>query len=114
MNYQDFFSSLGFNFNSDLKQRTIEFEKKNNLSKKLKNSVFFYKNLNNTNTSFYLITTELNSTEIEDVRKYIWNKNDADLIFYYQREEAKLDMFYAKYSPKISNEESKLDTFMTS
>ena len=114
MNYQDFFSSLGFNFNSDLKQRTIEFEKKNNLSKKLKNSVFFYKNLNNTNTSFYLITTELNSTEIEDVRKYIWNKNDADLIFYYQREEAKLDMFYAKYSPKISNEESKLDTFSTS
>ena len=114
MNYKDFFSSLGFNFNSDLKQRTIKFEKKNNLSKKLKNSVFFYKNLNNTNTSFYLITTELNSTEIEDIRKYIWNKNDADLIFYYPGEGSKLDMFYAKYSPKISNEESKLDTFSTS
>lgn len=114
MNYIDFFSTLGFNFNSNLKHRTIEFEKNDKLSKNLKNSVFFYKSPNNTNTSFYLITTELNSTEIEDVRKYIWNKNDADLIFYYPREEAKLDMFYAKYSPKVSNEESKLDAFSTS
>ncbi|WPR71832.1 DNA methyltransferase [Flavobacterium sp. NG2] len=114
MNYIDFFSRLGFNFNSDLKHRTIEFERNNLLSKNLKNSVYFYKSPNNTNTSFYLITTELNPTEIEDVRKYIWNKNDADLIFYYPREEAKLDMFYAKYSPKVSNEESKLDAFSTS
>lgn len=114
MYYIDFFSKLGFNFNTDLKRRTIEFEKNDNLSKNLKDSVFFYKSPNNTNTSFYLITTELNSTEVEDIRKYIWNKNDADLIFYYPREDAKLVMFYAKYSPKISNEESKLDTFSTS
>ncbi|OCB75342.1 DNA methyltransferase [Flavobacterium crassostreae] len=114
MNYKDFFSNLGFNFKSDLENSIMEFEKKENLSKKLKNSVLFYKSPNNTNTSFYLITTELSSTEIEDIRKYIWNKNDADLIFYYPDEDAKLVMFYAKYSPKISNEESKLDTFSTS
>ncbi|MDI6050451.1 N-6 DNA methylase [Flavobacterium sp. XS2P24] len=114
MNYKDFFSNLGFNFKSDLENRIMEFEQKENLSKKLKNSVLFYKSPNNTNTSFYLITTELNSTEIEDIRKYIWNKNDADLIFYYPGQDAKLVMFYAKYSPKISNEESKLDTFSTS
>lgn len=114
MNYKDFFSNLGFNFKSDLESRIMEFEKKENLSEKLKNSVLFYKSPNNTNTSFYLITTELNSTEIEDIRKYIWNKNDADLIFYYPGKDAKLVMFYAKYSPKISNEESKLDTFSTS
>lgn len=114
MNYKDFFSNLGFNFKSDLENRIMEFEKKENLSKKLKNSVLFYKSPNNTNTSFYLITTELNSIEIGDIRKYIWNKNDADLIFYYPSEDAKLIMFYAKYSPKINNEESKLDTFSTS
>ena len=113
MNYIDFFSKLGFNFNTDLKHRAIEFEKNDKLSKRLKDSVFFYKSPNNTNTSFYLLTTELNSSEIEYIRKYIWNKNDADLIFYYPTEDAQLVLFYAKYSPNISNEESKLDTFST-
>jgi hypothetical protein len=114
MNYIDFFSDLGFNFKYDLKQKTIEIEKDSILTDRLKNSVFFYKSPNNTNTSFYLIVTALKNAEIEEIRKHIWNKNDADLIFYYPSENTELVMFYAKYSPKISNEESKLDTFSTS
>lgn len=114
MNYVDVFSHLGFDFKSDLKPKTIEVEKNTTLTVRLKNSVFFYKSPNNTNTSFYLITTILDTAEIEDVRKYIWNKNDADLIFYYPNEDAKLVMFYAKYSPKMTYNESILDTFSTS
>lgn len=83
MNYVDIFSNLGFDFKNDLKSKSIEIEKNSVLSDKLNNSVFFYKSPNNTNTSFYLITTFLENIEIEEIRKYIWNKNDADLIFYY-------------------------------
>ncbi len=114
MNYINFFSNLGFDFNDNLKNQSIEIEKKNLLTEKLKNSIFYYKSPNNTNTSFYLITALLDITEIEEIRKYIWNKNDADLIFYYPKEEDKLILFYAKYSPKISYEESILDKFSTS
>ena len=114
MNYVDIFSNLGFDFKNDLKSKSIEIEKNSVLSDRLNNSVFFYKSPNNTNTSFYLITTFLDANEIEEIRKYIWNKNDADLIFYYPNEDAKLIMFYAKYSPKINYEESILDRFSTS
>ena len=57
MNYVDFFSNLGFDFNADLKAETIDIEKEATLYKKLENSVFYYKSPNNTNTSFYLITS---------------------------------------------------------
>lgn len=113
MNYVDVFSHLGFDFKSDLKPKTIEVEKNATLTVRLRNSIFFYKSPNNTNTSFYLITTILDASEIEGIRKYIWNKNDADLIFYYPNKDAKLVMFYAKYSPKISYEESILASFST-
>ena len=114
MNYVDIFSNLGFDFKNNLKSKSIEIEKNSVLSNRLNKSVFFYKSPNNTNTSFYLITTFLDTNEIEEIRKYIWNKNDADLIFYYPNEDAKLIMFYAKYSPKINYEESILDRFSTS
>ena len=114
MNYVDIFSKLGFNFEDDLENKSIEIEKNSLLTDRLNNSVFFYKSPNNTNTSFYLITIFLDANEINEVRKYIWNKNDADLIFYYPKEGAKLVMFYAKYSPRINYEESVLDKFSTS
>ena len=93
MNYVDVFLKLGFNFKSDLEQKAIEIEKNITLTEKLKNSVFFYKSPNNTNTSFYLITTVLDTSEIEEIRKYIWNKNDADLIFYYPYCQIKVHLF---------------------
>ena len=114
MSYNIFFSNLGFNFESDLKGKSIEIEKNSILTDRLKNSVFFYNSPNNTNTSFYLITIFLDSNEIEEIRKYIWNKNDADLVFYYPNNEAELIMLYAKYSPKINFEESILGRFSTS
>lgn len=109
----DFFSDLGFDFNIDLKPSTIDIEKEATLSRKLKNSVFFYKSPNNTNTSFYLVTSSLETTELEQFRKYIWNKNDADIIFYYSNEADEVRMLYAKYSPKVSNNDSVLQVFST-
>ena len=113
MGYVDFFSNLGFEFNADLKAKAIDIEKEATLSQKLKNSVFFYKSPNNTNTSFYLIISSLETTELEQFRKYVWNKNDADIIFYYPNEADEVVMLYAKYSPKVSNDDSVLETFST-
>ena len=113
MTYVDFFSNLGFDFNTDLKAKDIDIEKEDTLYKKLENSVFYYKSPNNTNTSFYLITSSLETTELENFRKYVWNKNDADLIFYFPNEAEEVVMFYAKYSPKFSNKESILEVFST-
>ncbi|MDR1974139.1 MAG: N-6 DNA methylase [Bacteroidales bacterium] len=113
MIYTDFFSNLGFDFNVGWRAVSINIEKEPALSQKLKNSVFFYKNPNNTNTSFYLATSLLEATELEQFRKYVWNKNDADIIFYYPDETDKVEMLYAKYSPKVSNRNSVLDTFST-
>ena len=107
-----FFFNLGFNFNQDLKIKLIEIEKNPTLSNKLKDSILYYKSPQNTNTSFYLITSVLEKNEIQEVRKYIWNKNDANLIFCFSDEET-LELLYAKYSPKVSYNDSKLDTFST-
>jgi len=114
MNYSDFFLNLGFDLEKELELRLPYFENNLNLTNKLDNSIFFYKSPNNTNTSFYLITTFLKEPDIEEVRRYIWNKNDSDLIFYYPNESAEIIIFYAKYSPKIRNEESIIDRFSTS
>jgi hypothetical protein len=111
MNFVNVFSDLGFNFSIDLKSIPIIIEKDTVLTDRLIKSVFYYKNPNNTNTSFYLITTEINDNDFDEIRKYIWNKNDADLIFYYPNENSKLEMYYAKYSPKINKEDSSLDVF---
>ncbi|WP_143961312.1 TaqI-like C-terminal specificity domain-containing protein [Litoribacter populi] len=113
MTYVDFFSDLGFDFNVDLKPKVIDIEKEATLSRKLKNSIFFYKSPNNTNTSFYLVTSSLETTELEQFRKYVWNKNDADIIFYYPNEADEVRMLYAKYSPKVSNNDSVLQVFST-
>ncbi|NGF75256.1 N-6 DNA methylase [Fluviicola sp. SGL-29] len=114
MTYVDFFSDLGFDFNVDLKPKAIDIEKEATLSQKLKNSVFFYKSPNNTNTSFYLVTSSLETTELEQFRKYVWNKNDADIIFYYANDADEVRMLYAKYSPIVSNSDSVLRIFSTS
>ena len=113
MTYVDFFSDLGLDFNVDLKPKAIDIEKEATLSRKLKNSVFFYKSPNNTNTSFYIVTSSLETTELEQFRKYVWNKNDADIIFYYPNEADEVRMLYAKYSPKVSNNDSVLEVFST-
>lgn len=113
MNYEVVFSKLGFNFKENLRLKTLVFDKNEALTETLNKSVFYYKSPNNTNTSFYLITSFLTPNEIEEVRRYIWNKNDADLIFYYPSKDAKLVMSYAKYSPKTPYQDSILKEFST-
>ncbi len=108
------FTNLGFEFNIDLKPKHIIFDKNPILTDKLQNSIFYYNNLNHTNTSFYLINSVLDISEIEAVRKYIWNKNDADLIFYYPNNGQEFEMLYAKYSPETTYKESVLETFSPS
>lgn len=114
MNYVDFFSDLGFDFKNDLRPNSIKIEKNFALSEKLKDSVFHYKNPNNTNTSFYLITITLSELEIEELRKFIWNRSDADLLFIFDNINDKFNLFYAKYSPKVSNKESFWESFSAS
>ncbi|WP_343625636.1 Eco57I restriction-modification methylase domain-containing protein [Flavobacterium lindanitolerans] len=114
MTYVDYFSNLGFNFDTDLKKKVIDIEEEATLSRKLLNSVFFYKSPNNTNTSFYIVTTTLEETELQEFRKYVWNKNDADIIFYYPDGAEEMEMLYAKYSPRVTNKDSVLRTFSTS
>jgi len=113
MTYLDFFSNLGFDFNVDLKPKAIDIDKEATLSQKLKGSVFFYKSPNNTSTSFYLITSSLDTSELKLFRKYVWNKNDADIIFYCPNEVDEVRMLYAKYSPRVSNSDSVLEVFST-
>jgi len=113
MFYKDFFSKLGFDFKIDLEPKSIFFDGNDNLNNILNHSIYYYKCSNNTNTSFYLITTKLEAKDLQEIRKYIWNKNDADLIFHFPEKEADLEMFYAKYSPNITNQESKLNSFKT-
>lgn len=111
MNFTEVFSLLGFNFQRDLIEKEFDFGRNRYISQSLTNSIFFYQSPNNTKTSFYLITKLLNEREFDDVRRYIWNKNDADLIFYYPKDGGKLEMLYAKYSPNVSFNESILETF---
>ncbi|MDR2147395.1 MAG: N-6 DNA methylase [Tannerella sp.] len=114
MSFVDFFSRLDFDFNTNLKSETFYFEKELCLTTKLNNSVFFYSSPPQTNTSFYFITTPLNENEIKVIRKYIWNKNDADLIFLSSPEDSEIIMSYAKYSPTVEYKESILDKFNVS
>lgn len=111
MKYVDFFSKLGFKFNENLILKLVVIEENATLTQKLKNSIYFYKSPNNTNTCFYLITTPLETIELGYFRKYVWNKNDADIIFYYPNDAHEVKMYYAKYSPKVSNNDSILEVF---
>jgi len=110
----DFFVELGFDFKKSLKSETFYFEKEPNLTAKLKNSVFFYSSPPQTNTSFYLIAAPLNENEKRIIRKYIWNKNNADLIFLFSSENSEITMSYAKYSPVIKYDDCILERFAAS
>jgi len=111
---RNFFINLGFDFKKDLKSVKLVFEKNPELTAKLEDSTFYYHSPNKTNTSFYFIATPLIETELKIVRRYLWNKNDADLLFYILPNKEDIVMAYAKYSPLVSLEDSTLDVFNTS
>ncbi len=110
------FSGLGFDLKSDFESKRIaSIEQKSDLHKKLHNSFYFYKAPNQTNTSFYLITILLNSYELNEIRKFIWNENIADLIFYITDDKSRdLGLFFAKASPKLNFKTLTIDSFSTS
>jgi hypothetical protein len=109
--YVDFFLKLGFNLNPE----KFCIDKNSELIEKLNNAVFFYSSPPQTNTSFYLITVLLNEDEKKIICKYIWNKNNADLLFLLSSEKnTEIVMSYAKYSPVVKYEKSILDNFDTS
>ncbi|MEN9918599.1 MAG: hypothetical protein RL662_1035 [Bacteroidota bacterium] len=113
LSYRNFFSNLGFDFEKDLKSIKLIFEKNPELTTKLENSTFYYHSPNKTNTSFYLIALPLLESDLKDIKKHLWNKNDADLFFYPLPNSEDIAMSYAKYSPLVSLKDSILDTFNT-
>ncbi len=110
--YYDFFINLDFDFNQNIKSKKIYIDNNLALNKKLEGNFLFYKNPNQTNTSFYFISQTLDIGELRQVRKYIWNENKADLLFYLKNDDpTQLVLQYAKVSPNISDDECELDRF---
>ncbi|QIK52911.1 N-6 DNA methylase [Dysgonomonas sp. HDW5B] len=114
LQYRRFFTDLGFDFERNLKSTRLVFEKSLDLTSQLENTTFYYHSPNNTNTSFYLVATSLVEEDLKIVRRYIWNKNDADLLFYIRPNSDDIVMSYAKYSPLVDSKESILYTFNAS
>ncbi|NJN78577.1 MAG: hypothetical protein HC803_09850 [Saprospiraceae bacterium] len=102
---KDFFIELGFDFKTTLKSPKVNFVENSSLNKKLEDAFFFYNSPNQTNTSFYLITINLNEDELTTVRKYIWNEDKANLIFYISNEET-LKLLDAKALPNLGSKKS--------
>lgn len=116
-----FFIDLGFDFEQSLSKPNSNFLADCiDLKEKLKNKVFYFKSPNQTNTSFYLVTTPLESVDFEILRKYIWNENKADLLFHPTtitnknslfEDEILIKLFYSKASPIVNINDCNLDTF---
>nr|WP_274704131.1 N-6 DNA methylase [Polaribacter marinus] len=108
----DFFNELGFNLNKDLLPVKVVIENSSKLNEKLKNTAFFFDSPNQTNTSFYFINEILDEKELKEIRKYVWNENKADLLFYLKNDNlTKLVLQYAKVSPNVSDDDCELDRF---
>lgn len=111
----DFFDELGFILDKDLKPEKIFIENAPELNNKINHSTFYYDSPNQTNTSFYFINEALNKDELKEIKKYVWNENKADLLFYLKNDSlTKLVLQYAKVSPKTADSDSILDTFKIS
>ncbi len=121
---KEFFIELGFDFNKSLSRPSNFFLTGDIvLKEKLKNKIFFFENPNQTNTSFYLITTPLQSTDFDILRKYIWNENKADLAFYTIEKKIKgvlfeddveIELLYSKASPTLTRNDCSLAIFKPS
>lgn len=109
-----FFIGLGFDFEQSLSKPNLNFSTDSNvLKEKLKNKIFYFQSPNQTNTSFYLVVEPLQDADFNLLRKYLWNENKADLLFYISNSEENIliDLFYSKASPILSINDCKLDTF---
>ncbi|MDR0828991.1 MAG: SAM-dependent methyltransferase [Prevotellaceae bacterium] len=97
-------------FKDDLKLAPFFVTKK--FEEKLKITAYHYQN--SINTSFYFIAAILSTERIQELRKYIWNKNNADIILI-QTKKNEWRFLYGKCNPnKISLKECEIDKFSIS
>ena len=105
---QSFFIDRGFDFEQSLKSANDSIEKNESLSEILKQNIFIYSSSPQPRTSFYVLTKELNSDELNDFRTFVWNENKVDLFFVLENsieselfENFGFNLYYAKSSPKL-------------
>jgi hypothetical protein len=113
---ENFFKDRDFSFGSnesDIKPKTLIISENSRLTGKLKGEVYVYESSKQTNTSFYLISTELTGEELFEVRKHIWNEDKFDLCFTMENTENSFitTLFYAKTNPKDQVDEFKIESF---
>jgi len=102
-----FFENIDFSFgtkSSAIKPRKIIISEDEALTKKLENKIFVFDSPENTNCSFYVITTTLKAKDLFLVRRYIWNESKYDLYFINENpetvENSKINLYYAKINPR--------------
>jgi len=105
-----FFEKLGFSFDKDFYQKKLRISENAGLTKKLENNIFVYdnKNIEQTQSSYYIIAANLTEQELLDTRRYIWNEDKYSL-FFYPETSSSVSLFYAKTSP--DKKALKFDTF---
>ncbi|WP_341695115.1 N-6 DNA methylase [Flavobacterium arundinis] len=84
------------------------------LTEKLQSNVYYYECPPQTKTSFYIILETLSDQEFDELRKYIWNEDKADLIFITNEKlesDVIINLYYGKISPNLKISDYKLDSF---
>jgi Type I restriction-modification system methyltransferase subunit len=99
INSKTFFEQINFDFNEELKPIGIAFDGNSSLSQKTIGKTFRYTPLNEkTQCVFTLIDIpDLDSDDLFELRKYIWNENKSDLLFV--RNQDRLDLLYSFSDP---------------
>jgi len=94
-----FFNQLNFDFDKELKPIHIFFDNDTELNLKTHNNIFRYIPLNEkTQCTFTVVDIQnLNTDELFEVRKYIWNENKSDLLFL--KNKTQFDLCYAFTDP---------------
>lgn len=108
---RDFFIDRGFDFDNGFLSEEISIGEK-------RIELKYYSPATPSKTSFYILGEELPEIELQEVRKFVWNENKADLLFTLQKtnknsllpgDNYSFNLYYAKLSPKAQN--TKIDTF---
>ena len=115
---KSFFEDRGFNFEQSLKLTSLAIDKNETLNKKLNNKVFYYSSSNQAKTSFYVISEQLRSQELNDLRTFVWNENKVEMFFLLDEsnetelfENLGFTLYYAKSSPNVPLSQIAIDYF---
>ena len=106
-----FFEGLDFSFEHDLVQKEIVISGNEDLTRKIKNRIYFYNSPKNINTSFYYLDIiNLDKDELFEIKRYIWNEDKSDLYFYPENNES-ISLYYSKSNPIKNQIKSKINSF---